>query len=624
MRKVFGRYDAQLASPLAHAPPQVSADRLAFRKAAIIGCALIVLQASCRAVQFDRPEVSARRTAQSQQAPRPAPNRFPPAGGGRTPLANVQAPLSVAQRPLGATAPKQLLTAQARSAHGAPPTAEPRSRAREAVDRDVEETMLSQRLQLPPNLPGAQAPHLRLPAYDPENPGPRGHVIDKIFPDLPPVWPLDMPRPTPERPAMTLEQLQDLANQYNPLLIQARANVTSMEGDAINAGQHPNPIVGYESDTVGSSQSRDYQGIYVSQLVKTANKLNLARSAANVDVMNAQLAVRRTQMEVFARVKANYFAVLVAQENVIVTGALVRLADEVFKIQRSRLRTAGEAAGFEPGQLRGLADIAKTQLTSAENTYVAAWKALVAQLGLPNIPPMPLVGRADMPVPVVSYQAALARMLSVHPEILIGRNLVTRAQYALRLEEVTPIPDVVLYFTAQKDFTQPGARSTSYNSQVGLPLPIWNRNQGNIISARGDLGQARQQIRRAEMELTTRLANTFNQYSTNRITVQFYADKILPDYANAYRGVYELHQLAPEQMGFEGIIVAQTQLAQAIAGYIAALNLQWSAVADLSYLMQVETLEEMAALGGGREMPAPEPIPPPPPGGRPNLPGGRP
>ncbi|HJT34171.1 MAG TPA: TolC family protein [Pirellulales bacterium] len=484
--------------------------------------------------------------------------------------------------------------------------------------------MLSQRLQLPPNLPGAQAPHLRLPAYDPENPGPRSHVIDKIFPDLPPVWPLDMPRPTPERPAMTLKQLQDLANQYNPLLIQARANVTSMEGDAINAGQHPNPIVGYESDTVGSSLSRDYQGIYVSQLVKTANKLNLARSAANVDVMNAQLAVRRTQMEVFARVKTNYFAVLVAQENVIVTGALVRLADEVFEIQRSRLRTAGEAAGFEPGQLRGLADIAKTQLVLAENTYVAAWKALVAHLGLPNMPPMPLVGRADMPVPVVTYQAALARMLSVHPDIMIGRNMVTRAQYALRLEEVTPIPDVVLYFTAQKDFTQPGARSTSYNSQVGLPLPIWNRNQGNIISARGDLGQARQQIRRAEMELTTRLANTFNQYSTNRITVQFYADKILPDYANAYRGVYELHQLAPEQMGFEGIIVAQTQLAQAIAGYIAALNLQWSAVADLSYLMQVETLEEMAAWGGGRETPGPEPIPPPPAGARPNPRGGRP
>lgn len=498
-------------------------------------------------------------------------------------------------------------------------------RTNEELDRDVESTALSQRLQLPPDLPGARAPHIALPEFDPENPGARSRVIDKLFPDLPPVWPLEIPRPTPERPAMSLRQLQELADQYNPLLIQARANITSMEGLAIQAGLHPNPTVGYESDTVGSSQNRNYQGMYVSQLVKTANKLNLARSAANVDVINAQLALRRTRMEVFARVKRNYFAVLVAQENVIVTSALVRLADEVYRIQRSRLKTAGEAAGFEPGQLRGLADVAKTQLVSAKNTYVSAWKAMAAEMGLPRMPIAPVAGRADMPVPVVSYEAALARMLSVHPDILIGRNMVTRARYILRLEEVTPIPDVVLYFTAQKDFTQPGARSTSYNTQVGLPLPIWDRNRGNIISARGGLIQATQQIRRAEMDLTAQLANIYNQYSTNRITVQYYAYKILPDYARAYRGVYELHQLQPELIGFEGIIVAQTNLTQAIASYIIALNLQWAAVAELSYLMQVETLEEMAALGGGREPPAPEPIPPPAPAGvGPNARGGRP
>ncbi len=570
-------------------------------------CALALVQASCRTIQFDHRDL----TEVTQPISAAPPAMAPP----------VNAP------PQPAAPPPHRLTAR-RTAQLQPAVEPAPSRwlhSNGELDRDVESTSLSQRLQLPPDLPGARAPHIALPEFDPENPGQRSRVIDKLFPDLPPVWPLEIPRPTPERPAMSLRQLQDLADQYNPLLIQARANITSMEGLAIQAGLHPNPVVGYEADTVGSSQNRNYQGMYVSQLVKTANKLNLARSAANVDVINAQLALRRTRMEVFARVKRNYFAVLVAQENVIVTSALVRLAEEVFRIQRSRLKTAGEAAGFEPGQLRGLADVAKTQLVAAENTYVGAWKAMAAEMGLPRMPIAPVAGRADMPVPVVNYEAALARMLSVHPDILIGRNMVTRARYVLRLEEVTPIPDLVLYFTAQKDFTQPGARSTSYNTQVGLPLPIWNRNRGNIISARGDLIQATQQIRRAEMDLTAQLANTYNQYSTNRITVQYYADKILPDYARAYRGVYELHQLQPELIGFEGIIVAQTNLTQAIASYIIALNLQWAAVAELSYLMQVESLEEMAALGGGREPPAPEPIlPPPRAGAGPNPGGGRP
>lgn len=483
---------------------------------------------------------------------------------------------------------------------------------------------LGRRLQIPPSLPGAQAPHIHLPPSE-SAPGLRNSVIDLLFPNLPEVWPLALPKPTAERPDISLGQLQDLAVRYNPTLIAARANVTSILGDAVQAGTHPNPMVGYESDTVGSSGTRDYQGIYLSQQVVTANKLGLARTAANIDAMNAQLQVRRTRFEVLAQVKAAYFSLLVAQENLVVSNALVVFMDEVFRLQRARLK-AGQAAGFETGQLRGLAELAKVQLVTAQNNYVAAWKTLAARLGLPLMPITPVRGRADMPVPVVRYEAAFARMLAVHPDIIIGRNMKSRAQVALKLEKVRPIPDLYVYGAFQKDFTTPGVRSTSYNTQIGVPLPIWNRNRGNIMSAQGDLGQAAQQLARAQIELTERLANTFSQYETNRYQVQQLLNHILPDYARAFHGVYEQHQVDPDLMGFEGIIVAQQNIGDAVVQYIAALNQQWAAVADLSYLMQVETLEEMSALGGGSRLPAAEPIPPPPANLRtpaPNRQGGR-
>ncbi|MGH7138321.1 MAG: TolC family protein, partial [Pirellulales bacterium] len=268
---------------------------------------------------------------------------------------------------------------------------------------------LGQRLRIPAKLPGAQAPQLNVPPSGMENPELRNRVIDLLFPNLPPVWPLNLPKPTPERPAITLRELQDLAVQYNPMLIQARANVTSMLGDAIQVRTHPNPVIGYESDTVGSAGTRDYQGIYMSQLIVTANKLGLAGAVANVDVMNAQLAVRRTRLQVLADVKASYFALLVAQENLIVNDALVRFMEEVFRLQRSRLK-AGQAAAFETGQLRGMAALARNQLVFAQNSYVAAWKSLAARLGLPQMPITPVEGRADMAVPVVRYDAALAHM----------------------------------------------------------------------------------------------------------------------------------------------------------------------------------------------------------------------
>ncbi|HWB11695.1 MAG TPA: TolC family protein [Pirellulales bacterium] len=478
-------------------------------------------------------------------------------------------------------------------------------------------------MHLPTAIPGAQAPPVHLPPYDPEDPEPRAHVVEKLFPELASVWPLALPKPTAERPAMSLGQLQDLALQYNPTLIQARDNVISMLGDAIQAGTHPNPIVGYESDTVGSSLTRNYQGIYFSQPVKTANKLGLAREVANVDVMNAQLFVRRTRLEVLSQVKAAYFAVLVAEENVIVSDALVRFMREVFDIQRARAK-GPDVAGFEPAQLRGLANLAGTQLFAAQNSYLAAWKTLAARLGLPLMPPTALKGMADMPVPVITYEAALRRMLSVHPDIEIGRNLASKARYALRLERVKPIPDVILYGTVQKDFTNPGAHTTSYNTQIGVPVPIWDRNRGAILSAEGDLGQAQQQLRRAQVALTAQLANTFAQYETNRYQLQMYAEHVLPDYARAFRSVYERHNSEPDQVGFEDVVLVQQNLAAMVPLYIGALNGQWSAVADLANLMQIEDLEDMAAIGRGQPAPAPEPIPPPRAEPRPPAPPARP
>src|SRR6185437_513851 len=279
---------------------------------------------------------------------------------------------------------------------------------------------------------------------------------------------------------------------------------------------------------------RNYQGVFFTQWIKTAGKLSLARAVKNYDVMNAQLTLRRTRIAVLARVKSRYFAVLVAQENVVVTSALVRFTDEVYRIQTEKLK-AGFAAAFEPAQLRSLADQARVLQVQAQNRYISDWKQLAAEMGLPQMPPSPLEGRADMPIPVVTYEGALNRVLALHPDVLIGQNMESQARVALRLAELTPVPDVYLYGTFQKDFTTPAYPATSYNVQLGVPLPLWDRNKGGIVSARGDLVRASQQMRRARNELTAQLADAFERYETSRIQLQYYRDHILPDLARAYR-----------------------------------------------------------------------------------------
>jgi cobalt-zinc-cadmium efflux system outer membrane protein len=62
-----------------------------------------------------------------------------------------------------------------------------------------------------------------------------------------------------------------------------------------------------------------------------------------------------------------------------------------------------------------------------------------------------------------------------------------------------------------------------------VPLPVFNRNQGNIRKAQAELSIARAEIRRLELETKQRLAAVFEQYENARGQVERYAQDILPN-----------------------------------------------------------------------------------------------
>jgi outer membrane protein, heavy metal efflux system len=236
----------------------------------------------------------------------------------------------------------------------------------------------------------------------------------------------------------------------------------------------------------------------------------------------------------------------------------------------------------------------------AQMNYVAAWKSLAVVLGMPGIPLARLEGSAEMPVPKLSYEAALTRMLNVHPDLQAARFTQGQARIQQRLERVTPIPDINVYGTFQRDFTTPNVPRTTYNVQFGVPLPLWDRNRGNILSAQGNIIRTTEDIRRVEYDLTAQLVDAFTRFETSRIFLQYNREQILPDLTRAYRGVYIRYQQEGETargkagaVGFGDIIVAQQNLTGGLAAYVILLNNQWTAVADLARLLQVESLSEL-------------------------------
>jgi cobalt-zinc-cadmium efflux system outer membrane protein len=451
---------------------------------------------------------------------------------------------------------------------------------------------MEKRVEMPKELPGAEVPRLALPKKQGQDEA-YEEAIRKLYPSLSDPPPLNLAEPgTPIR-RVTLYELEQTALDNSPLVAQAQADITSAVGDAIQAATPPNPLVGYEADTVGSAGTRNYQGVFATQLIKTAGKLQVSQAIQNVDLMNAQLALRQTRLELLTQVRRQYFNLLVARESIKINEAVVKFTHELYRIKVEQVSNEAQAP-YEPTWLRTLAVQARGSLVTARNNYVAAWKQLTATL---NAPYMPLADLADSPtiaVPQLEYETAIAHILSVHTEAQTARNMPIRARLSLRLAEITPIPDVSVYGTFQRDFTTPGLGRTTYNTQIGIPLPIFDQNKGNILSAKGALMRATRESTRVENDLRGRLAEAFNRYETNRYLVGTQRNQILPDSVRAYRGTYEqFTQGLTEEVGFADLIFAQQNLLNAVATYLNSLTAQWNAFIDIANLLQVDSLQEL-------------------------------
>jgi cobalt-zinc-cadmium efflux system outer membrane protein len=448
-------------------------------------------------------------------------------------------------------------------------------------------------LELPEGLPGSEAPPIRLPGEteDPKDREKNQEYFRKLFPNMPPVGPDTEPQPGPGGRPLTLADLQRLAMSNSPPLRQAAADVESARGALIQAGAYPNPTFAYESDTVNTAGTAGFQGVFVDQIIKTGGKLKLAQAAAQMDYLNAQLALRRAQTDLITSVRSGYFAVVVAQESIRVNKILVRLTDVVYSLQVEIVKAgaAATAAPYEPMALRVLANQARVALIQARNHYVSSWKQLAANIGMPGMHYTELAGSIDLPIPRYRYEQVLARVLANHTDVLTAQNTQQKARFNLRLAQVMPIPDVDVHVILQKDFTA-APFLFSHGLQISVPVPIWDHNKGNIIQAQGMLLRATEEAHRVRAVLTASVASAFETYDNNLKTVEKYAREILPDQVRVYKGTYDRHRQLPLDVGFQDVVTAQQTLAAALAAYLTALDAQWQAAVALANFLQTNDL----------------------------------
>ncbi|MBI3491397.1 MAG: TolC family protein [Acidobacteria bacterium] len=401
---------------------------------------------------------------------------------------------------------------------------------------------------------------------------------------------------------MTLAELERRALERNPTMAQARAEIDAAKGRAKQAGLLPNPIIGYSGDEIsrGPVIRGGEHGLFVEQTIPLGGKLGLSRTIFERETSQAEALLEAQRLRVVNDVRTLFYSVLAAERRVEVRRHLAALAAEAVGISRQLYNTG---AADQPDVLASEIEARQMQvaLEAAQNGRFRVWRQLAALVGDTSLTPRPLDGSIDEPTPELQREVALQQALSQSPELKAARAGVERAQAALARARRDPAPDLVLRGGPRynRELLEADGRPVGWEAtvDVGLTIPLFNRNQGGIAESRAELGRAQQELTRLELSLQWRTADVFDVYLTNLRNVEAYKVDVVPRAEESYR----LYLARYREMGaaYPQVLVAQRTLFQVTEEYVQSAEMAWMAALQLQGLLLAGGLDASPRVGEG-------------------------
>lgn len=382
--------------------------------------------------------------------------------------------------------------------------------------------------------------------------------------------------PATAEAGLRLDELERMALANNPTIAQVQANVRVSAGLARQAGLYPNPTVGYYGDEIrGGYTGGGKQGGYVSQTIVTGGKLRAARRVADLLTQQAETTGEVQRLRILNNVRTVFYQVLADQRRVEVRQNLAKLAADATQTSY-QLANVGQAD--RPDVLQ--AEVEQQQVTVslriAQQNLRSSWRTLAAVIGKTGLPQTRLEGDLEA-IPDLNYEEWLATTLRDSPEVKLAQQTVDRAEASLSQAKKVPIPDLQLYGNLSQNYEplESTRKPIGLNGgvQIGVQLPIFNRNQGNISAAKAEIEGAKQDLVRLKLQIARDVGGLFRDYESARVTVQQYKTEMLPRAEQAYK----LYQTNYRNMAaaYPQALISQRTLFQLEVDYVQALESAW-------------------------------------------------
>lgn len=343
--------------------------------------------------------------------------------------------------------------------------------------------------------------------------------------------------------SLTLADATALTLGLSPHLKPFSLQVNVQEAAAIQAAAYQNPELSLEVENAygdGPYHSRDAaeETLSIGQTIELGSKRRKRMEVASLDIDMANQAYQVQRMEVLSAVAKSFLETVYAQEQLAYTEESLLMQQEIAAAQGERLK-AGKLSESEVEIGRTALALARIDAETARSMWQQAKQALAAHWGNPHPSFQEASGSlaADASLP---DRESLRQGLKNNPMLLLASQMIERQSSLMEYAEAERIPNLTAGVGVRR-FRESGDHAMVF--QMSIPLPLFNRNRGNIQQAQAELSKARAEQASAETRLESLFADRYEKLAAAYRETQAIQETVLPSAELSFRYANESYQL---------------------------------------------------------------------------------
>ncbi|HTM64730.1 MAG TPA: TolC family protein [Flavipsychrobacter sp.] len=142
-------------------------------------------------------------------------------------------------------------------------------------------------------------------------------------------------------------------------------------------------------------------------------------------------------------------------------------------------------------------------------------------------------------IPILSFDDLLAKAKENNPSYRLQQLELTYQQQNLSLQKSLAIPDV----TVSPNFDKNSSYVPNYvGLGISLPIPLFNRNQGNIHSAQWLIKEEETKLQQTDNQLATAIKSSYSKYLNTKQLNDNGTEEFYKDYGKLYTKIVESYE----------------------------------------------------------------------------------